>query len=252
MRLSTDETLSVFRKPSGRANGTFFDAQGRLLLCQSSGPGGGRRVVRLESDGAETVLAETYNGHPFIAPNDLCVDNAGRIFFTDPYYGPPAEKSQPTSGVYRIDPDGTIELLLRNLLKPNGIVITADNKTLYVSDRGTQKLHRYHVDANGHLQPAGIVYDFAPDRGIDGMCLDAEGNIYAAAGRGETTGLFVVSPDGQLLRHVVLPETAANVTFGGPDMRDLYVTATTSVYHLRTRNSGVIPPLLGPVVKSSD
>lgn len=243
MRWSPRGKVDVFRKPSGRANGLLFDHEGRLLMCQSSGEGGGRQVARLEKDGTETVMAGMYNGKKFIAPNDLCIDRRGRIYFTDPYYGPPAEKSQPTSGVYRIDAPGKVTLVIKNLQRPNGIVITPDNKFVYVSDRGTQKLHRYEVLDNGDLKPNGILYDFSPDRGIDGMCLDERGNVYGAAGKDETTGLFVISPKGKLLLHKPMPEFSTNVTFGGKDMRDLFFTATTSVYHMRTVTPGAkLPP----------
>ena len=242
MRLAPDGELTVFRKPCGRANGLLFDHQGRLLMCQSSGEGGRRRVARLDMDGAETPLAETYGGKPFIAPNDLCIDQRGRIYFTDPWYGGKNEKSQPTSGVYRSDAPGKVVLVINKLQRPNGIVITPDDRLVYVSDRGTQKLHRYEVQPDGALEPDGVVYDFAPDRGIDGMWLDVEGNIYGAAGKGETTGLFVISPEGKLLLHKPMPEFSANVTFGGPDMRDLFLTASTSVYKMRSLRPGVRLP----------
>jgi len=243
MRLTPDGKLSVHRSPCGRVNGMTFDHEGRLVVCQSAGAGGKRRVSRFEKDGSETVLAEKFDGQPFIAPNDLCIDAQGRVYFTDPYFGPPAEKSQPGSGVYRIDGPGKVVRVLDNLEKPNGILITPDNKHIYVSDRGTQKLHRYEVEANGALKPAGIVYDFSPDRGVDGMRLDVAGNIYAAAGQGKSTGLFVVSPQGKLLLHLPLPEFATNVVFGGKDRRDLYITASKSVYKVRTRIAGEqVPP----------
>ncbi len=242
MKLTPGGKLSVFRKPSGRTNGMMIDAKGRLVMCQSSGQGGKRRVARLERDGTETVLADKYNSKPFIAPNDLCIDKNGRIYFTDPYYGPPNEKSQPVSGVYRIDAPGKVIRVVSNLQRPNGILITPDNKTLYVSDRGTQKLHQYKVKEDGSLAPDGILYNFSPDRGIDGMCIDEKGNIYGAAGQGKTTGLFVISPQGKLLLHKPMPEFSTNVSFGGKDMRDLFLTATTSVYHMRTVNRGVKLP----------
>ncbi len=242
MRRTPNGEVSVYMQPCGVTNGMIFDAQGRLVMCQSAGEKGERAVVRQEKDGTITKLAATYGGERFIAPNDLCIDRKGRIYFTDPYYGPPAVKSQPSSGVYRIDAPGKVTLLVDNLLKPNGILITPDNKHVYVSDRGTQKLHRYAVGKDAGLTPDGIVYDFSPDRGVDGMCLDVHGNIYAAAGKGETTGLFVVSPQGKLLLHKPMPEFSANVTFGGDDGRDLYLTATTSVYHMRTVNRGIVWP----------
>ena len=117
MKVAGSGKVQEFRRPSGRANGIVFDSRGRLVMCQGGGPGGGRRVARLEKDGRETVLAETYGGKKFIAPNDLCIDGLGRIFFTDPYYGPPAVKSQPSSGVYLIRAGGKVQLLLKDLLK---------------------------------------------------------------------------------------------------------------------------------------
>lgn len=241
MKLSPDGRLTVHRQPCGRVNGMTFDRQGRLVVCQSAGEGGKRRVARFEPDGQETVLADRYEDKPFIAPNDLCIDRKGRIYFTDPYFGAPVEKTQPSSGVYRIDAPGVVVRLLTDLGRPNGILLTPDDRLLYVSDRSTQKLHRYRVQPDGGIEPDGIVYDFSPDRGVDGMRLDVQGNIYAAAGQGATSGLFVVSPQGKLLLHRPMPEFSTNVAFGGPDGRDLFLTATTSVYRLRTVHPGVRP-----------
>lgn len=241
VRRAPDGKLSDFRKPCGRANGLTFDRQGRLVMCQSAGNGGGRRVARLEADGQETVLAERFAGQPFNAPNDLCVDRFGRIYFTDPNFGEPSDAAQPVAGVYRIDAPGDVKLLLRDLKKPNGIVLAPDESLLYVSDRGTQKLHRYKVAGDGGLTPDGILYDFAPDRGVDGMRVDERGNVWAAAGQGATTGLFVISPQGERLLHKPMPEFSTNLCFGGPDRRDLFFTASTSVYWLRTRVPGAVP-----------
>lgn len=240
MRLTSDGRLSEWLKPCGAANGLLFDLKGRLLMCQSARSGGSRALAVVKTDGGASkieTLTETYQGHKYIAPNDLCIAADGSIFFTDPYYD--GEKSQPNSGVYRRHANGEVSLLLNDLQKPNGIVITPDDQWIYVSDRGTQKLHRYRINAAKQLVDDKVVYDFSPDRGIDGMWLDVEGNIYGAAGEGQTTGLFVISPEGKLVLHKPLPEFATNVTFGGDDMRDLYVTATTSVYKLRSRIPGV-------------
>ena len=243
MKLDPESGLTEFLRPSGAANGLLVDQENRLLMCQSSREGGGRAVARVDLKTKEvTVLTDTYQGKRYIAPNDITIDGKGRIYFTDPYYS--GEKSQPSSGVYRIDPDGGVTLLVDSLLKPNGIVITPDSKTIYVSDRGTQKLHRYRVGGDGSLTADGIVYDFSPDRGIDGMWLDVEGNIYGAAGKDKTTGLFVISPEGKLLLHKPMPEFSTNVTFGGKDRRDLFLTATTSVYQMRTRIPGAELPKL--------
>jgi len=246
MKLERGGELREFLKPSGRSNGIVLDAEGRLVVCQGADEGGECRVVRIENDGSQTVLADQFEGKPFIAPNDLCIGRRGQVYFTDPYYGPPAVKSQPSSGVYLIESPGTpsakVRRVISNLLKPNGILITSDNRHVYVSDRGTQKLHRYRVEKDGTLTEDGIVYDFSPDRGIDGMCRDVDGNIYAAAGENATTGLFVLSPEGELLLHQPMPEFSTNVSFGGKDARDLYLTASTSVYRLRTTRRGIAWP----------
>ena len=173
----------------------------------------------------------------------MCIRDRGRIFFTDTSFKHGTGDNRTQSGVLRIDPDGKCVLLVDNLRTPNGIIISPDDRFIFVADRGTQKLHRYTIQPDGSLQPDRIIYDFTPDRGIDGMCIDVHGNIYGAAGRDQTTGLFVISPLGQLLLHHPLPDFATNATFGGDDLRDLYVTASSSVYRFRTVNEGSAPPL---------
>jgi gluconolactonase len=240
MKIDARGELAEFLKPCGAANGLFFDANGNLLMCQSARENGARAVAKYDfATSTTTTLTSSYAGQKYIAPNDLCVDRFGNIYFTDPYYE--GDKSQPTSGVYRIHAgDGKVSLMIDNLLKPNGILLSPDQGLLYVSDRGTQKLHRYRLTRDG-VQADGVVYDFSPDRGIDGMAVDVMGNIYGAAGEGKSSGLFVIGPTGQLLLHKPMPQFSTNVTFGGNDNRDLYLTATTSVYKMRTRLPGVQP-----------
>jgi gluconolactonase len=238
LRIEADGSVALFRQPCGRTNGMDFDRDGRLVMCQSAGEGGGRRVARLEQDGTETLLAESHQGRRLNAPNDLAIDGQGRIWFTDIASPPEGQQAELPSGVYRIDAAGEVARVVDDLLRPNGIAITPDGRTLYVSDRGTQRLHRYRVRDDAGLEPDGVVYDFSPDRGIDGLCLDAEGNIWAAAGQDETTGLWVVSPEGKLLLHRPMPEFSTNLCFAGADLKDLYFTATTSVYRLRTTVAG--------------
>jgi gluconolactonase len=240
MRLSPDGEVTVFRQPGGGANGMIVDQQDRLVICQARA----RRVARLEKDGTETVLADKYNGQPFFGPNDVAIDSRGRIYFTDiyPESGP---MYQPTSGVYRIDEPGKVTLLVSDVKKPNGILVTPDDRYVYLSDRYRLKLLRYPLQDDGSLKldGDGIVYNFIPDRSIDGMWLDVEGNVYGAAGKGETTGLWVISPAGKLLLHKPMPEFSTNVIIGGPDMHDLYFTAGTSVYKMRTKIAGAkLPP----------
>lgn len=240
LKIDTQGQVSVVLSPCGAANGLAFDRFGNMLMCQSSRPGGARALARYSfSQRKLETLVNNFNGSLLIAPNDLCIDRWGRVYFTDPFYA--GERSQPTSGVYRYDLDGTVTKVIASLLKPNGIALSPNGQLLYVSDRGTQKLHHYAVQIDGSLASLGVLYDFGDDRGIDGMCLDTHGNIYGAAGQGETTGLFVISPQGELLLHQPMPEFSTNVTFGGPDLRTLYLTASTSVYKLRTESQGLRP-----------
>ena len=237
MRIHSDGELSEWLRPCGAANGLVFDAKGNLLMCQSARENGARAVAKFDfATGKLGTLTARFEGKKYIAPNDLCTDRNGAIYFTDPFYD--GEKSQPHSGVYRISVDGKVVRLISNLQKPNGIAISPDGALLYVSDRGTQKLHRYQITDSG-VESAGIVYDFSPDRGIDGMAVDVMGNIYGAAGQDDSTGLFVISPDGRLLLHEPMPEFSTNVTFGGEDNCDLYLTASSGVYKMRTRIPGV-------------
>lgn len=249
-RISPQGEVEVFLQPSGVTNGMAFDYQGHLLMCQSNEgnypenpEAAGRRIARREADGSITVLADTYEGKPFIGPNDLCLDKQGRIYFTDPYYPESGvEKSQPVSGVYRIDPDGQVTRVVDDLQKPNGILISHDQQHIFISDRGTQQLHRYRLQADGSLSHLGVVFTFA-DRGIDGMAMDQQGLIYGAAGSGETTGVYVIDPErGKQLNFRQFPATAFNVCFGGEDARTLYVCSGGSVYAMKTQNPGLVLP----------
>ena len=250
-RINPQGEVSVFMQPSGVANGLAFDREGRLLICQSNHGGypsdstaAKRRVVRREPNGRLTVLAAQYKGQPFLGPNDLCVDQQGRIYFTDPYYPESGTaRTQPISGVYRIDPNGTLTQVVTDLQKPNGILITADNQTIFISDRGTQQLHRYRVQPDGGLEHNEMIYQFT-GRGIDGMAMDVEGHIYGAAGEGEQAGVYVIDPDQKkLLTFYAFPKKVYNVCFGGETGHTLYVCSGGSVYQLQTQAKGVVLPI---------
>lgn len=243
MKLASDGTLSVYRQPALRANGTLFDAQGRLLTCNAQGAGGGRSVTRIERDGTVTVLASHYDGKRLNSPNDLCVDRKGRIYFTDPRYGDRSDLEQDRMGVYRIDPDGAVTRIIDDLENPNGIVISRDERTLYIADNnpeagGSRRLYAYKLSPDGSARRSTVLHDFSPGRGVDGMVLDEKGNVYATAGEGGKSGVYVFSRAGKLLTFIATPETATNCTFGGPDLRWLYVTAGESVYRIRTSYAG--------------
>lgn len=267
LKLSPDGTRSVFREPSGRTNGNTFDREGRLLHCEGSefGPGGGRRITRTNLEtGQYEVLAERFDGVRFNSPNDICVDGQGRIYFTDPRYGDRGDmemfdsRGQPIEGVYRIDLDGRVTRILQQpaIQRPNGIAVTQDGRRLYLVDScpivgGNRKIWSFDLDASGKPSGQRVVIDFAPGRGGDGMRLDMAGNLYIAAGittpRGphETTdvppGIYIVTPDGELLGRVPIPEDVlTNLAFGGADGRTLYITAGKTLFTTRVAVPGQV------------
>jgi gluconolactonase len=254
----------VFRADSNRANGLLFDPQGRLIACEGSdGERNKPRVTRTDlKTGAVEEIATQFDGKRFNAPNDVTVDSKGRLYFTDPAPDStsPATKASGTTGkpgVYRIDPDGKITRLLTDPETewPNGLVISPDDKTFYLIeankvDGGTRAIRAFDLSPEGTLSNRRVHYNFYPGRSADGMAIDTEGNIYAAAGlhrlRGtkETLdtkcGVHVISPQGKLLRFVPIPEdTITNTAFGGPDNKTLYVTAGKTLFQIPNSIAGM-------------
>ncbi|MDR3636108.1 MAG: SMP-30/gluconolactonase/LRE family protein [Isosphaeraceae bacterium] len=252
LKMTAEGVVSVFRADSGRTNGNTFDAEGRLISCEGAeqGPDGRRRLVRTDmTSGAVTVLTDRYEGKRYNAPNDVCVDGRGRIWFTDPYYGEDRDSLEMGSeSVYRIDPDGRVTRVMSQpqIERPNGIAITPDARTLYLIDShprsgGNRKVWAFEVSAAGELSGQRLVYDFGRGRGGDGMRLDVQGNLWVAAGitlprtSGETAdvpaGIYVLTPSGKLLGRIPVPEDViTNLAFGGPDRKTLYVTAGKSIF----------------------
>lgn len=246
MILRADGSLDVWKQPSGRANGMNFDPDGRLITCCAQGEGGARAVQRYEKDGQVTTLASHYNGKRLNSPNDLCFDSDGNIFFTDPRYGDQDDVEQDVMGVYRIGKDGSLNRVIEDVETPNGILMTPNGKTMYVVDNnpaggGARTLLAFGFDADsGTWLRKGEFYDFAPGRGGDGMVLDQDGNIYLTAGSGETGGVYVFSAQGAQIGFVQTPETPTNCTFGGEELKTLFITATTSVYAVECEISGYV------------
>jgi gluconolactonase len=230
-----------FRHPSGRANGLDFDPEGRLVACEGASTGGNRRVTRTEKDGSVTVLADKWKGKRLNSPNDLTIDTKGRIYFTDPRYAGNEKREIATESVYRIDPDRTITQIITDVEKPNGIILSPDMKTLYLADSnpsGNRHLLAYPLAKDGSVGKKKLLYDFGKDRGIDGMCVDEAGNIFAAAGRGKTGGIYVFSPRGKKIGFLAVPEVPTNCVFGGKDRSTLYITAGKSLYRVKTNAKG--------------
>jgi gluconolactonase len=255
----------VFRADSNRANGLLFDGQGRLIACEGSdAEHNNPRVTRtdLKTGKVETIAAE-FEGKSFNAPNDVTIDSKGRLYFTDPAPDATSQAAAKprnatgTPGVYRIDNDGKITRLLSapDTEWPNGLVISPDDKTLYLIEAnkiegGTRAIRAYDLSPEGTLSNARVHFNFYPGRSADGMAIDIEGNLYAAAGlhrrRGthETLdtqcGVHVISPEGKRLRLIPIPEdTITNTAFGGPENKMLYITAGKTLFQIPNDIAGL-------------
>ena len=233
-RLKPGETPAIVRENTGEGNGTTFDLQGRLVICE----GGHRRVTRWSADGQSQVLMDRFEGKRLNRPNDVVCKSDGSLYFTDPGLRVPLpDRELPTAGVYRIRPDGATSLVA-DCEYPNGLAFSPDERVLYVANtRWTQYIHAFELDVHGNVVRRRIFADMSSDEtdGVpDGMKVDVEGRIYCT-GPG---GTWVFAPDGARLGIIRTPEIPANLCFGGPDLRTLFFTARTSVYSLRVNVAG--------------
>jgi gluconolactonase len=231
---------TVFREPSGRANGLIFDPKGRLIAAEGANAGGNRRISITESDGTVRTLADRYEGKRFNSPNDVTVDRQGRVYFSDPRYVGSEPRELDFESVFRIDPDGKVSRLETTARKPNGLAISPDGKTLYVADNGGRRraLIALDLDSEGGVSHPRVILDFGDNRGIDGMTVTTDGLIVAAAGSGARGGVYIISPEGKVLATIPTPESPTNVEFGGADRKTLYVTAGKSLYRIHTTLTG--------------
>ncbi len=250
----TGET-TVFHEQTNEGNGLMFDASGRLYGCQG-GTGAdapGRRVVCYEPDGTQTIIADRFEGKRLNSPNDLVFDAHGRLWFSDPRYGDDCDDLVlGHESVFRADPqpDGTWALhrMTWDTTRPNGLLVSPDGRTLYVAqseygENRKRELRAYHIQDDGTLGPHRVLHNFYPHRGIDGMCLDSEGNIVATAGwdqSGPGSMLYVFAPNGRVLEtHPVPFDRPTNCTWGGDALTTLYVTvATGHLLAARTERKG--------------
>jgi gluconolactonase len=251
----TSGRCEIYRSPSGMASGIKFDREGGMVIATGA-DFGSRAIIRTDLvSGRSFILAGLYNGRPFNAPNDLVIDDAGRIYFTDPRYAGHEPIEQPVFGVYRIDTNGSVHLVLADVSKPNGIDLSPDQKTLYVVEHDIlildRRLAQVPIGDHGHMRilaydlTAGVpgnrrvLVDFRDEKGADGIAVDAEGNIYAAVQSKTRPGIRIFAPDGAQKAEILTPETPSNCTLiATPTGADLYITAGTSLYRVGTR----IPP----------
>lgn len=232
---------SVFRGPSGRANGLDFDAQGRLVAAEGANTGGQRRVTRTEKDGKVTVLADKFEGKAFNSPNDVTIDKLGRIYFSDPRYVGDEPRELDHESVYRIDEKGKVTRFITDVTKPNGLALSPDMKTLYVAEsnhQGKRQLLAYALKDDGAPGPRKVLHDFGAKRGIDGMSVDEKGRLFATAGTDDESGVYIFSPAGKQLGFIHTPEKATNCVFAGPDRNILYITAGKSLYRIKVNARG--------------
>ena len=233
-RLTPGKEPELVRANTGEGNGTTFDLQGRLVICE----GGNRRITRWSAGGQSEILMDRFEGKRLNRPNDVVCKSDGSIYFTDPGLRVPlAERELPSAGVYRIAPDGTTTLVA-DCEYPNGLAFSPDERMLYVANtRWTQYIHALELDAGGGLVRRRIFADMSSDEtdGVpDGMKVDVEGRVFCT-GPG---GTWVFAPDGTRLGIIRTPEVPANLAFGGSDLRTLFFTARTSVYTLRMKVPG--------------
>ncbi len=232
LRWSTRGKIEVFMENAGRANGLYVDNEGYLLACADEN----NQLWKINPENKKVeVLVEAFEGKLLNGPNDLWVDPKGGIYFTDPFYKRPywprTQKEIPEENVYYLTPDyQTLKIVATDFIRPNGIIGTPDGKKLYVADINGEKTYVFTIQSDGSLTNRAV---FA-EMGSDGMTLDNKGNLYLT-GRGVT----VFNKKGKKIGTIKIPQNwTANVTFGGPNLKTLFVTAMQSVYTLEMKVRG--------------
>lgn len=238
------DSFRIFVSNSAAANGLMFDRQGRLVVCQ----GGSGQVVALDQSGQVTeTLAAGFRERPFNSPNDLVIDSKGGIYFTDPRFGDSANMPQDKEAVYYRNPAGEIIRVIDTLSKPNGIILSPDEQTLYVADTFSKYITAYKISATGLptdrylFAELSVPADAENDRsGADGMTIDVLGNLYVTT----RLGVQILSKSGKLIGIIQVSETPSNCTFGGPELKTLFITARKHLYAIDLKVAGLQFPLL--------
>jgi gluconolactonase len=253
---------SIFRSPSGMSNGIKFDAKGDMVVAEGA-DFGGRRITRTDmKTGKAYIVAGLYDGRPFNGPNDIAIDEKGRIYFSDPRYLGHEAVDQPIMGVYRIDADNSVHLIITDAGKPNGVAVSPDQKTLYVvcNNNGTTAQHRlpkdmmpmkgamallaYDLAPDGSAKFREKLVDYYPQDGPDGMTCDKEGNLYLAVRDETRPGFYVYTPQGRELAYIPTPDLPTNVAWGrGAEIKTLYCTVGKVLYKIKMAKDGYQLPM---------
>ncbi|MBG0857844.1 SMP-30/gluconolactonase/LRE family protein [Streptomyces spinoverrucosus] len=228
----TTGTVGVFRSPAGHPNGNTLDNEGRLITCEQ----GNRRVTRTEHDGSVTVIADRFQGKRLNSPNDAAVKSDGSIWFSDPdfgistdYEGHRAESEIGARNVYRVDPGtGEVRLVADGFSGPNGLVFSLDERQLYVSDSRANHIRVFDVHDDGTLGDGSVFTECAIGN-FDNIRFDDQGRLWAAAMDG---GVHCYDPDGTLLGRLLVPDTVANIRFGGAKRNRMFIAADTTLYSI--------------------
>lgn len=230
-KYSTEGELSLFMDKTGHSDGMYFDKKGNLITAADEK----NELWSISQDKKVTVILDNYEGKRFNGPNDLWIDKKGGIYFTDPYYQRPYwdRKKSELDGehVYYLPKGSKKAIIVDNkLVKPNGIIGSADGKTLFVADIGDKKTYQYTINKNGSLSDRKLFTNM----GSDGMTLDNKGNLYLTG-----NGVTVFNPIGEKIEHISVPGWTANVTFGGKERDILFMTSNKSVYTLKMKVKGI-------------
>jgi gluconolactonase len=253
----------VFRSPSGMSNGIKFDAECNMVNAEGADYGG-RRIIRTNMQtGVAEVMTGLYEGRPYNAPNDISIDEKGRIYFSDPRYLGLEPVVQPTMAVYRIDPDGAVHRMITDAGKPNGVAVSPDQKLLYVvsndngaldfqrlrenekSVKGRMALLAYNLEPDGKASFSRVLVDYAPEDGPDGLVMDTDGNLWVAVRNTKRPGIYAYTADGQEKAYIPTP-IPTNVGFGrGEQSNVLYITAANNLYQIKVGKKGYHLPRAG-------
>ena len=236
--LDRNGTLSVWRENTQGTNGLFLAPDGRLLAAE----GGGKRLVAIMPDGRVTPLATQFQGKPLHAPNDLILDRKGGIYFTDPAPRDQQAAGTSRSNVHYLTPGGEVLLLDDRIVFPNGLSLSLDEKTLFVTDSDGHHLTAFDVQPDGRVQNKRQFVQLRDpvdsDRGVrsrsDGMAIDSIGRLYVTSG----SGIQIISPRGEYLGTIRVPELIRNVAFSGPRRQTLYLTGATSLFRVQLLSQG--------------